>query len=344
MKFIHCADLHLGSALSLNFDKAKAGKRKDELLNGFSELVDLADRGGYDGLLIAGDVFDSAKVSAKTRSFFEKHITAHPTLRFFCLMGNHDGAVELFPNGKPDNCFLCADKVVCEKLGNVNIVMLPSPDAPLPALDPNDYNIVIMHGTVGEGAGCVKLSALSGRGIDYLALGHYHDFRLETLDRRGKWCYSGCLEGRGFDECGVKGFVSIDADRREYEFVPFAKRTLFELHLNLDGKCDAAAQLDAVRELIRDIDPKDGVRLILEGSHDEDDEIYADHIAALLEGRCYVSKVKDETKLTIDPSKYVNDPSLKGEFVRLVMKSELVTERRDAVLMLGLAALRGEEL
>lgn len=50
------------------------------------------------------------------------------------------------------------------------------------------------------------------------------------------------------------------------------------------------------------------------------------------------------TKLTIDPSKYVNDPSLKGEFVRLVMKSELVTERRDAVLMLGLAALRGEEL
>lgn len=51
---------------------------------------------------------------------------------------------------------------------------------------------------------------LRGRGIDYLALGHVHSFRQEKLDEQGIWCYSGCLEGRGFDECGTKGYVMLE--------------------------------------------------------------------------------------------------------------------------------------
>lgn len=53
---------------------------------------------------------------------------------------------------------------------------------------------------------------------------------MEKLDAR-TYCYAGCLEGRGFDECGEHGFVvpDIDEDTGTYtcEFVPFAPRKLY---------------------------------------------------------------------------------------------------------------------
>ena len=55
----------------------------------------------------------------------------------------------------------------------------------------------------------VSLPRLQNKNIDYLALGHLHDYRFERLDSRGHYCYSGALEGRGFDELGPKGFVVV---------------------------------------------------------------------------------------------------------------------------------------
>ncbi len=72
---------------------------------------------------------------------------------------------------------------------------------------------------------------LRGKYIDYLALGHIHSYKKERLDDRGVYCYSGCLEGRGFDECGEKGFVLLDITEGKIhtEFVPIAKRMLHEV-------------------------------------------------------------------------------------------------------------------
>ena len=38
------------------------------------------------------------------------------------------------------------------------------------------------------------------------------------IDERGKYAYSGCLEGRGFDETGDKGFVLIDVNDKKAEY------------------------------------------------------------------------------------------------------------------------------
>ena len=51
---------------------------------------------------------------------------------------------------------------------------------------------------------------LKEKNIDYLALGHIHEYSQGQIDLRGKYAYSGCLEGRGFDELGEKGFILID--------------------------------------------------------------------------------------------------------------------------------------
>ena len=53
------------------------------------------------------------------------------------------------------------------------------------------------------------------------------------------YCYSGCLEGRGFDECGQKGFVVLDIDDEKltagFSFVPFAYRSLYTLYVDVTG-------------------------------------------------------------------------------------------------------------
>ena len=99
-----------------------------------------------------------------------------------------------------------------------------------------------MHGQESENnikdkAEIINLKKLKNKNIDYLALGHIHSFKKEKLDNRGEYCYSGCLEGRGFDECGDKGFVLLDIKNGKInsEFIKFAQRTLYEVNVDLTG-------------------------------------------------------------------------------------------------------------
>ncbi len=55
-------------------------------------------------------------------------------------------------------------------------------------------------------------------------------------------------------------------------------------------------------------------------------------------------KIKDETRLTLDPKDYENDVSLKGEFIRLVMASGESEENKIKIIRTGLEALTGEEI
>lgn len=68
-----------------------------------------------------------------------------------------------------------------------------------------------MHGQIRDTSGKDKInvSKLRNKNIDYLALGHIHTFTSIKIDDRGTGVYSGCLEGRGFDECEDKGFVEL---------------------------------------------------------------------------------------------------------------------------------------
>ena len=111
-------------------------------------------------------------------------------------------------------------------------------------LNHDDYNIVTLHGQIGgyyskNETENISLNDLKNKNIDYLALGSVHSFANAKLDNRGIYCYCGCLEGRGFDECGEKGFVLLDIDEQthevDYSFVPIAARTLYTLEIDASG-------------------------------------------------------------------------------------------------------------
>ena len=63
LKFIHTADLHLDSALSSIGSKAKAKQRRGELTDTFYRIVKFATSNNVDGIIVAGDMFDTKNAS-----------------------------------------------------------------------------------------------------------------------------------------------------------------------------------------------------------------------------------------------------------------------------------------
>ena len=58
----------------------------------------------------------------------------------------------------------------------------------------------------------------------------------------------------------------------------------------------------------------------------------------------YYEKVYDETRLLINYSEYEKDASLKGEFIRMVLGSDMTEEQKSEVIRCGISALSGEEI
>ncbi len=206
-------------------------------------------------------------------------------------------------------------------------------------------------GTAAGYAGVISLSALRGRGIDYLALGHIHAYKKAALDSRGIYCYPGCLEGRGFDECGPHGFVLLDIDERsgamEHRFIPFAQRNLYEVQTDVTGCLTTAQMKDLVEYTVRaaGCGKKDMVSVTLCGELDVDCEKDIGYLRMSLEQAFFFARLRDAAVLRIRAEDYLYDESLRGEFVRLVMEDpDISSEDRTAVIRWGFRAMDGEEL
>lgn len=351
MKLIHCADLHLDSPMGSNLPAAKARERRNEILTTFSDLIGLADSNGASAVLIAGDLFDSGNVTKKTEDYVLDLIRSHPNLYFFYLAGNHDGGGSLFSGSAlPDNLLRFGSNWTQYDFGEVFIVGSEQPDPDLLDLPEDRLNIVLLHGQKKESGTAaqdvIPFQKYKNKNIDYLALGHLHSYQEAALDARGTACYSGCLEGRGFDECGPKGYVLLETvnGRLTHQFIPFARRTLHEVECDISG---CTSQLSVETQVLKSAAPlpqKDLVKLVLKGSCPAELMLDLPRLEQLLADRFYFSKVANRTRLLIHPEDYSRDISLKGEFVRRVMASSMKEEEKERVIACGFRALCGEEL
>lgn len=353
MKLIHCADFHLDSPMESNLPPEKAKERRAELRSVFSRMVDFAVKEEVSVILIAGDLFDRDRVTKSTRQYVLDTIAAHPAIRFFYLSGNHDRSVlPEDPESLPRNLYTFADGWTTYPLEeNISVIGSEAPDADTFSVSPDRFNILLLHGQVRTGSGTAKegiirLGKLKGSHVDYVAMGHVHEYREYRIDARTVACYCGCPEGRGFDECGTRGIVLLEVrDGKEtHRLIPFAKRTMHCISCDLTGLLSQTELEERVSALTEGIPPQDAVKVVLCGSCPPDFVKDPEHLQSLLSERFYFSLVRDESRLLIDPAQYRNDISLKGEFVRTVLSSSLSEEEKERVLSCGLRALRGEEV
>ncbi len=353
LKFIHCADLHLGSALNANFPPEKSAERRRELRAAFGRIADYAAQGGYRAVLLCGDAFDADRPLRRDKEYFYNVVKSHPDVDFLYLRGNHDGAqsyAEELPNLRTFSSgwsyFNYGEVTVAgiELCGENSLSYWSSL-----SLDVSRTNIVMLHGQISEsdGPGKINLARLRGRGIDYLALGHVHSFKSGRLDDRGVYVYSGCPEGRGFDEPGAKGIVTMQVGRQVYSaFVPFARRTVREVTCDISACADWSAALRAVRAAVPG-SSGDMCRVILAGEVDFDVSGLAKQVESELSSAFYCVSVRDVTRPAVSAAALAADRTLKGAFARAVAAAEGYSEEQRArILRAGLAALagRGDEL
>ena len=362
MKIIHCADLHLDAKMTANLSKEQAKERKIEILRTFSRMVDFAKANGVEVILMAGDLFDTRNVTAMARNTVYDKIVSSPEIDFLYLRGNHDNDNFLSKMEEiPKNLCLFAEDWTTYRYGSVAISGIEFTSRTgngfyhRLALNHEDINIVTMHGQMAgyrsrDHVEVISLDDLRNKNIDYLALGHIHEYKQERLDQRGIWCYPGCLEGRGFDECGEKGFVLLDIqpERKQIttEFVPFAARSLYTVEVDVTG---IATTQDAVRvmedAIARSHYPsKSLMKFVLTGEVDVECELDTNFLEDHFAEYYYFEKIYDKTKIMVNYADFEMDASLKGEFVRMVNASDLSEEEKSKVIRMGLMALAKEEI
>lgn len=356
MKLIHIADLHLDSPMESNLPSDKARQRKAEILATFADLVEHAAANGVTAILISGDLFDSRAASSRTVTYVLDLIRRHPALYFFYLSGNHDGGgFSREADALPENLITFGEvwqPYELELPGDaVTVFGCETPNLAALSAKEGRCNVVMMHGQLVAGNDAsgerIPLSALKNKNLDYVALGHLHSYAEHRVDNRCVACYAGCLEGRGFDECGEKGYVLLETGggRLTHRFVPFAtRRTLHTVECDLTDKDTQLATEEALLAAVAPLPAKDMVKVVLTGKVLPDTYRDLVHLGALLSERFFFAKLEDKTRLRIDPERYRKDVSLRGEFVRRVLASELSEEEKERVIAVGFRALCGEEV
>ncbi len=358
MKFIHTADLHLDSKMDrMSYEKSKI--RREEILRTFERLCEYANEKGVMAVIIAGDMFDTAKVSLKTKARVLHAISLYPNVDFLYLSGNHDEDnfikdIETLPK----NLKVFNDSLTSFKYENVvisGVKLTPYNSKTIYdniSLDENDVNIVTMHGQVvgyksEEKAEVISIPRLKDKNIDYLALGHIHEHAEGKIDERGNYAYSGCLEGRGFDELGEKGFIEITVNGKELttEFIKFSTRELVTFEYNVNDKLDfLTVKTEIINYLTKNVDLSSLVKVVVKGERKTDFEIDVEGLSARLNELFFFAKVYDKTQILLTEEDYIHDKSVRGEFVRAVWESDLSNDLKSKILSRGLNALKGEDL
>ena len=406
VKLIHTADLHLDSAFRSRFTKEEAENRRQKQLMAWKELLSFAEEKKVQGILIAGDLFDSPVVSHGTMDFFLSTVSEHPEISFFYLRGNHDTENTFrYQENLPKNLFLFSEKGKKYRLndrlllagveyGTKDISFGENEGATQGAgqaaeqgvgqenahgaealskseseseeeskflkLKEEDCNILLLHGALYQGS--AKGDAIQGEEgiflknleklpLSYIALGHIHKGGEGKLNNGALWAYPGCLQGRGFDEEGERGFLylKVEEEKKEIrkEFIPIKQGEFRILEIELledEGTLACLKKIEVEMEKAG-IAKEDSLRIILKGKKGLEQERNLRYLQLQLQDSVFFLEIRDECELSWNREEAMKEKSLKGEFLRVVAAADnLSKEEQEEIIALGMGLLQGGEL
>ncbi len=351
LKILHAADFHLDSPFAALNEEQAALRRKEQrqLLRSLAEAA-----AGADLVLLPGDLLDSGVCHLETVEALEEFLNSLPG-KVFVAPGNHDyyapespwdrmelrDSVRIFTSPQPEPVEL--PDLGCTVWGAAftsprSAGKLRSFRAPAEGMQ-----LMLLHGDVGgsTGYGPIGESEIAASGLRYLALGHIH--ACSGLRQSGDtyWAYPGCLMGRGFDETGEKGYLSLELDEAgcRAEFHPLPARRYEILSVDVTG---AESLLSAVEAALPPDAQEHIFRVLLRGQWPEKPRVEA--LAEALAERCFQAELRDETQLLADIWLDAGEDTLRGSFLRVLKrKYDAAPEEEKARITLaaryGLAAL-----
>ena len=246
-RFIHAADVHLGSFLNINGKPQKEIQDlcKSAVYDGFERICNKAISYKVDFILLCGDVYDSYLRSVRGNRFFINQCLGLNTknISVYVIYGNHDAAnekeelfampqnVHILSSDKVESFEVCKEGEVIAKIIGKSYKHRSEKEKTYEnyLLDDDVFNIAMLH-TALEGDNknyvpCTLEELSRVPNIDYWALGHIHKLSILS-DTKPIIAFPGIPQGRDMGEQGVGGVFYVEVSGKkiiDMEFLPIAK-------------------------------------------------------------------------------------------------------------------------
>lgn len=357
IKILHAADIHFDTPFK-DVGESQSKINKEELKEVFRKVINITKEEKVDILLLAGDIFDNFTLSKETLYFIERTLKLINDIPVFISPGNHD------PYGNnsfyklvnwPENVHIfkgSLERVYLSDL-NVNVWGAGFKEKYVNESMIKDFkveddkiNIMVLHGEIsnskdGNEYNPITLNEIENSNMDYIALGHRHSF--SGIEKQGStyYAYSGCPQGRGFDECGDKGVICgyITKGAVDLQFIRTSKRNYEEIHIDISNCFTYEEIKNAIKSNIDAEYRRNNLyKLVLVGSIEEGFNIDKNILEHMLNEEFYYCKVIDKTTVKLNMDELTKGYSVKSIFASKLKKSfdEAESEEEKEIIMMAL--------
>lgn len=355
VSFIHTGDLHLGLQFkSVSFDKEKAKIRREELWGTFERIVDYSAENDMDFLFIAGDLFEDKYFTLGDIRRIRDILSQAENVQIIIIAGNHDymGKDSLYSRVEwgPNTSIFSGKELEYKDFPEERTRIYGyswdrleiRDDSILDQLpnDETDYNkIMILHGDVYTKSNYLPLSIdrLKSLNMDYIGLGHIH--KPEIFNKKIAYC--GSPEPLDFGETGERGFIQgrIEDGETNIEFVPFSRRSFYDLELEIDETMSYLDICNKIKTLETGLIDKDFYRIKLKGYVQNDIDLSS--LLDSLGDNFYYLEIIDNTIPDYDLELLENDykDNIIGMFIKEMKEKGLNDPLVKDSLYKGLEAL-----
>lgn len=357
IKLIHFADLHLNAPLSSRVGWDTANKLRENKFKVIDRIAALANDKQADLILIAGDLFDDSFTDEKTIRFLADRFSKTKAYVFIAC-GNHDCLAK--------NRFYSSGSIG----ENIHVFGTEMEKVSLPALgcdvygqsfsgeieresmlkgfqadNPEALNLMVMHGDLQRQSDYnpIHTEDIAASGLDYLALGHIHNEK--EIKREGKtyYGYSGIPQPHSFKDSLAPSVNYIELSKQEFHaaYIDVSEFRFYQLRVPIS---ECFTSYDIQKTVLHAAEPFDRERnlfeITLEGERPEGFHLDIRQVQEELSDSFLYAELKDETRLAVNFDVLKQEQTLRGEFVRLVMGDEAMTdgEKRE-ILECGIHAV-----
>lgn len=367
IKILQAGDLHFDTPFK-DLDKNISIISKEELLEVFSKIIDISMENSVDILLLTGDIFDNLTINKKTLIFIKNQIERISNIRVFISPGNHDPYNEKSfykMINWPDNVYIfkgSIEKVVLEDLNTVvwgaafNEYHVRKSLLKNINVDNNYINIMTIHGDISNTDDGNEYNPMTKRDIensklDYIAIGHRHNFSGILRENNTFYAYAGCPQGRGFDEVGDKGIIlgEVTKGAVDLNFIRTSKRNYYVEEIDISDSVSYDEVRLRILSAINEEERKNNLyKLILKGQIESYINLNESVILEKIKRDFYFVKVIDKTEVKLDFDKISEDYSIKGVYAKKLLEKmkeeDCDKEILQMALKLGIQSLSHEEV
>ena len=356
VKVLHCADLHFDTPFK-ELSKEVSDTSKNELLEVFKNIIDLAIDENIEVLLIAGDVFDNLTVNKNTLFFISDQIRRIKSIKVFISPGNHDPYNEKSFYSMinwPENVYIFKGDMEFKEVKELNLIVWGAgfrnnyENKTLLRrinIDNDKINIMLLHGEITSSNSKneynpIYINDIYNSNIDYIALGHRHKFSGILKEGMTTYAYSGCPQGRGFDEEGEKGVIigEVYKGGTNLEFFPVYKRKYVTKEIDIT---DTNNYDEVVFKVLSDLSDeeihKNFYKIILKGELKEHFKLNENLLIEKLKNKFYYFKIINDTSIEVNLEELSKDYSIKGKFIaKIIEKLKEASDDDKEILKLAL--------